>query len=168
MDTSTLIDTRDRVVALGVRFDELEKLVAKNSTILKDLHELSIEARGAGRLGRALWDAGKLMFAGGAGAGLMTWAQAHLPRLSVLALATWVALAGGPVQAAQGWILAVEACGQVACLPRPAVNYGGSWACEEALDALIARVPGTAPYLWGFPCEVRVTVKAGCVAAEEA
>ena len=73
-------NTRDLVIQLGARFEDMEKRVAKNSQMLEDLHHAYLRAEGAGKTAKMLLGGGKLLFAGASGAGLWTWASAHLPR----------------------------------------------------------------------------------------
>jgi hypothetical protein len=73
-------ETRDLVIELATRFEDLEERVRKNSVILDRLDDYVTEAKGAGRVGRALWDAGRLVLAGGAGAGLWPYVHSLLPR----------------------------------------------------------------------------------------
>lgn len=160
-------ETRDLVIELATRFEELERRVSKNSEILDRLDGYVTQAKGAGRLTRALWAGGQMVFAGGAGAGLMTWAQAHLPKLA-LALALLVPTSSARAEGLEGWILEIRACRGEDC--RTATrDLGGSWRCEAALERLNAYVPGSKPATWGFLEEgPPVTVRGRCITAEGA
>jgi hypothetical protein len=74
-------DTRDLVIELATRFEDLEARVQKNSAILDRLDDYVMQARGASRLARALWDGGRLLVAGASGAGLWPYVQGALPKL---------------------------------------------------------------------------------------
>jgi len=148
---SLLHDTRDRVVELGVRFEHLEEVVTKNSKILQELHELQLQAKGASRFVRLAWDGGKLLFAGATGAGLWTWAQAHLPRLALIA--SLLMFPVKPARAWTGWVLETELCLASACRLVTRVNLGNATLCEQAVAELLESVPKGSG----------VTVRARCV-----
>jgi hypothetical protein len=157
-------DTRDLVIELATRFEMLEKRVSKNSDILDRLDSYVTQAKGASRVGRVMLDSGKLLFAGGAGAGIWTWAQSHLPRL-VIAMALVIGLprsAAAAVDGAEGWIFVVEACRET-CHEVARRDLGGAWRCAQATAALAAVVPGTTPEAWGFPEGPAVTVRSRCI-----
>ena len=80
MSADLLNDTRDLVVRLDERFKDIEKRVAKNSAILDELHDYVTQARGAHRVGRALWEAAKLVGAGVTSVGLWPHLQALFPK----------------------------------------------------------------------------------------
>ena len=78
--TDILQDTRDRVIALAANFTHLEDRVAKNSKILEELHRLQTEARGATKLGRALWSGTRYALSGVSGGGFIVALQHYWPK----------------------------------------------------------------------------------------
>ena len=161
MSDTLLHDTRDRVVALGVRFDHLEAIVEKNSRILAEIRDLQEQAKGGARLGRFLWDGGKLVAAAVGGSGAFAAVQHWLPK-AVLAVALTLVTAK-PVAAWTGWVLEVEACGEWSgCRKMMKKNLGSSPLCDEARAALMEAVPGSPSETWGFPQGTKVRVTAYC------
>jgi hypothetical protein len=75
MPESLLHDTRDKVIALSERFNHLEEMVAKNSGILKELHESSLKAQGGWIAGKFALGAAKMLGSGGAGAAILAAVQ---------------------------------------------------------------------------------------------
>ena len=70
-------DTRDRLIVLEAHYANLLKLVEKNSTILADLHEAHLKAKGGVALLRGL----NSLASGGAGAAAMAVIVHFVPSL---------------------------------------------------------------------------------------
>jgi hypothetical protein len=158
-----LQDTRDRVVRLDARFEDLLVKVNKNSSMLEELHRLHMQAQGAGKFGAALWAAGRYALSGVSGAGLIAalhhWGKMGVV-LALMATLPWWAWA------AEGWELEIEACGEWHGCLRTRRNLGGAWLCEQAAADVHKAVPSSSPEVWGFPEGTKVRVKAVCVRGE--
>lgn len=77
-------DTRDRVIYLHTRMEELERRVtagfkavedrsAGNGKILEELHDAYLAGQAYGRLGTVMFRGGRLLLAGGTGAAIWAW-----------------------------------------------------------------------------------------------
>jgi len=161
-----LHDTRDRIVRLDARFEDLLLKVNKNSTMLEDLHRLHMQAQGASKFGAAVWSAGRYMLSGVTGAGLIAALQ-HWAKIGLaVAIMATLPAAHRSALSAEGWELEVEACGEWHGCLRTRRNLGGAWLCEQAAADVHKAVPGSGPEAWGFPDGTKVRVKAVCVRGE--